>query len=110
MTEAERRDAMLRAQADATLDIHFAVGMSACPQRENVLQHRQSALTWHFCHADSLRQQLENRTHIVTQAEQRGEALRAQADAALNFKFAAGQAQDASMYAGASPKALPQDV
>ena len=46
----------------------------------------------------------------MTQAERRGEALRAEADAALDFKFAAGQAQDASMYAGASSKSLPQDV
>ena len=28
-----------------------------------------------LCHADSLRQQLENRTHIVTQAERRGAAF-----------------------------------
>lgn len=58
-----------------------------------------------FCHADSLRQQLENRTHIVTQAERRGDALRAQADVMLDFKFAAGQAHDASTYAGASLQA-----
>ena len=54
------------------------------------------------CHADSLRQQLEQRTHIVTQAERRGAALRAQADAALDAQFAAGEAQDASAYVGAS--------
>ena len=50
--------------------------------------------------ADSLRQHLESGTHIVTQSERRGAVLRAQADAALEFKFAAGQAQDESAYAG----------
>ena len=50
--------------------------------------------------ADSLRQHLESGTHIVTQSERRGAVLRAQADAALDLKFAAGQAQDESAYAG----------
>ena len=45
----------------------------------------------------------------MTQAERRGAALRAQADAALDFKFAAGQAQDASAYAGMSLR-LAQDA
>ena len=50
--------------------------------------------------ADSLRQHLESGTHVVTQSERRGAVLRAQADATLDFKFAAGQAQDESAYAG----------
>ena len=36
----------------------------------------------------------------MTQSERRGAVLRAQADAALEFKFVAGQAQDESAYAG----------
>ncbi|CAL5225893.1 g8681 [Coccomyxa viridis] len=54
--------------------------------------------------ADSLRQQLENKTHVVTQAQRRGAALRAQADSALDFKFETGQAQDATAYVGAVHK------
>lgn len=43
----------------------------------------------------------------MTQAERRGAALRAQADAALDFKFETGQAQDATAYAGGSRLACP---
>ena len=53
--------------------------------------------------AESLRQALESRTHTITQGERRGATLRAQADAALDFKFAAGQAQDVAAYAGECP-------
>ena len=43
----------------------------------------------------------------MTQAERRGAALRAQADAALDFKYETGQAQDASAYVGGSHLACP---
>ena len=36
----------------------------------------------------------------MTQNQRRGAVLRAQADAALDLKFAAGQAQNESVYAG----------
>ncbi|CAK0783923.1 hypothetical protein CVIRNUC_007124 [Coccomyxa viridis] len=54
--------------------------------------------------ADSLQQHLESGTYIVTQNQRRGAVLRAQADAALDLKFAAGQAQNESVYAGAAQK------
>lgn len=37
---------------------------------------------------------------VVTQAERRGELLRAQADAVMSVKFESGQAQDVSFYTG----------
>ena len=96
-TQCSKKHHLPRVLLDITHDIAgCCLSHSAAPGEVHDIRFSQKA----YAFADSLRQHLESGTHIVTQSERRGAVLRAQADAALDFKFAAGQAQDESAYAG----------